>query len=1188
MEKFKTETGCMLFVQNLINLFLDEGHASEEPSDQSQTIDENSEMGSIEDKDSVGIIGNADFLKGCHRISFQNPYPYIRPKIRVSTASPIQNWAGKAAAAWCLCVRRKVIVKAMKNIFWIPIFLISLALLSAVDCASNGVGEWQILTNLNYSSQIRRHPHSLLFVTVPWCGESRSLMREVSRLVADKSTEFDSLKLMLIHRNTEKMLANSIGASDQITMFYYDHSLSYKYRGKLRARSILNSIHPYILAASPEELPLKPLNSQKDLTSFLESTDKALILAEFCAWAPNLLAKVKNNGTGTGTDSTPKEMDSGMLKCGVENGIAGIPWVTEFSTVNDSFSSLGSDNLKSGLGLSCTLKEYEQFDSFFSKLIDVRREFLVPPERLRFGLISHRSLMPSLGVEDSSTWMAVMYFKGCPGCSKVIKDEDDLKNALMTDNSVVRELQFDAQDLPLSLPANKPSVILFVDRSSETSETRRKSREALDAFRQVALHYQISDWMSSQNTDDQEKSSLLAYKGTTGHPRLQLSETAQKIRLKDKTSFMIINEGKHVTLDNIASDLQGKSFQEILASLLERKKEAKLSSLAKELGFRLLSDDLDIKTAHEVPSQTDDQSNDASQPPSQEVPLIGIVDPQSLPMETENTLVREEKPKSIGVEVGPSSPYKEDGEVSPDKSKHFISIETDKLLEGLELVIAEDFKAKEKLSLEIEKSGEQEPQVQEFKGSFLLCDDNYRLLESLTGGSTIPSLVLVDPRSRHHYFHSEETILSYLSISKFLQEYLSGSLVPYQRSVPVLHSPRESTSPPFVNLDFHETDSIPRVTMGTLSKLVFGSNQSNSVNAAHARSEDIVVLFSSNWCGFCQRMELVVREAYRAIRGYMKMFKTASGKEQAPYDADNSMNNTKLPLIYLMDCTLNDCSLILKSANQREVYPALMLFPAETETVISYNGDMSVANIIKFIAHHGSNSHHLYSEKGILLTTTEGAWKNQDSPRVAGHEEGQTAKDKFHEVILKNQNPKRVAKYNGGKSSSYVSVVSNKATFEVVVGSILTATDKLLEVIPFDNSKIIIVKADEETGFQGLIFNKPIRWDALDRLEEGLEFLKEAPLYFGGPVLRRGMPLVALTRTVNETGYVEVSPGIYFLDQFATVANIEKLKAGNQSINDYWFFFGYTGWGWQQLFQEIGEGGWTVSNGDNSLDWPLN
>ncbi|XVF01463.1 hypothetical protein REPUB_Repub04eG0091400 [Reevesia pubescens] len=64
MTEFKTETGCMLFIQNLSNLFLDEGHASEEPSDQSQTTDENSEIGSIEGKDSIGIVGNADFLKG--------------------------------------------------------------------------------------------------------------------------------------------------------------------------------------------------------------------------------------------------------------------------------------------------------------------------------------------------------------------------------------------------------------------------------------------------------------------------------------------------------------------------------------------------------------------------------------------------------------------------------------------------------------------------------------------------------------------------------------------------------------------------------------------------------------------------------------------------------------------------------------------------------------------------------------------------------------------------------------------------------------------------------------------------------------------------------------------------------------------------------------------------------------------
>lgn len=129
-----------------------------------------------------------------------------------------------------------------------------------------------------------------------------------------------------------------------------------------------------------------------------------------------------------------------MLKCDVENGIGGIPLITGFSMVDDRVSLTESENMELGLGLNCTLKEYKQFDSFFSKLIAVRREFLVSQERLRFGLISNTSLVSSLGVEDSGTWMAVLYFKGCPGCSKVIKDEEELKNALMTDNSVVREV----------------------------------------------------------------------------------------------------------------------------------------------------------------------------------------------------------------------------------------------------------------------------------------------------------------------------------------------------------------------------------------------------------------------------------------------------------------------------------------------------------------------------------------------------------------------------------------------------------------------------------------------------------------------------------------------------------------------------------------------------------------------------
>ncbi|KAF2296534.1 hypothetical protein GH714_040553 [Hevea brasiliensis] len=44
MAEFETEAGSMLFIQNLMNMFVDEDHTSEEPSDQSQTADDNSEI----------------------------------------------------------------------------------------------------------------------------------------------------------------------------------------------------------------------------------------------------------------------------------------------------------------------------------------------------------------------------------------------------------------------------------------------------------------------------------------------------------------------------------------------------------------------------------------------------------------------------------------------------------------------------------------------------------------------------------------------------------------------------------------------------------------------------------------------------------------------------------------------------------------------------------------------------------------------------------------------------------------------------------------------------------------------------------------------------------------------------------------------------------------------------------------
>lgn len=110
------------------------------------------------------------------------------------------------------------------------------------------------------------------------------------------SEEFGLLKLMTVYRNSEKVLAQAIGAANGITILYYHHSVPYNYLGKLRASNVLSSLHPY-LTSTPQELPLKHLKSPRSLKDFLESSDKAIILFEFCGWTTTLLSELKKNVT---------------------------------------------------------------------------------------------------------------------------------------------------------------------------------------------------------------------------------------------------------------------------------------------------------------------------------------------------------------------------------------------------------------------------------------------------------------------------------------------------------------------------------------------------------------------------------------------------------------------------------------------------------------------------------------------------------------------------------------------------------------------------------------------------------------------------------------------------------------------------------------------------------------------------
>ncbi|KAM3296168.1 hypothetical protein ACQJBY_038484 [Aegilops geniculata] len=80
IAKIQNGQDCLHLVQNLMALFVDEGSVTDEPSDQSQTTDENSEVGSIEDKELVGE-GNADLLKSW----VVNTIPFVLKNLKLTS-----------------------------------------------------------------------------------------------------------------------------------------------------------------------------------------------------------------------------------------------------------------------------------------------------------------------------------------------------------------------------------------------------------------------------------------------------------------------------------------------------------------------------------------------------------------------------------------------------------------------------------------------------------------------------------------------------------------------------------------------------------------------------------------------------------------------------------------------------------------------------------------------------------------------------------------------------------------------------------------------------------------------------------------------------------------------------------------------------------------------------------------------
>lgn len=410
-------------------------------------------------------------------------------------------------------------------------------------------------------------------------------------------------------------------------------------------------------------------------------------------------------------------------------------------------------------------------------------------------------------------------------------------------------------------------MLLFVDRSSKLLEDRVKSVEALHALRELAWYSQISYHAPGTMPGELGPISVLSHQQQRigfRHPNLKVSESSQTVKTKTKMSITSINDGKekHGVLD---TDLNKNALHEILENLLRQKNEGKLSLLAKKVGFQLLSNDFEIKVAS-MSAKTGAQPIQGSFEISQE-------SLRSDAHQDEDTcsIVDEEKSKPMNLKP---SHYDEGRGSSLARSKNMVFAESGRLTSMRGLVNFEDFIPEKRYSLKVDKLRGEELQIEGFNGTFQFSDGDYRLLRRLTGDSKIPSVLIIDPIRQQHYIYSGKKNFSFDTQAQFLRNYLNVSILPYRHSESVVPISREASGPPFVNLDFHEVDSIPKITARTLAELISGVNQFRGDSVPPHWQKDVFVLFSNNWCGFCQRMELVVREVYRALKGYTNMLKT--------------------------------------------------------------------------------------------------------------------------------------------------------------------------------------------------------------------------------------------------------------------------------------------------------------------------
>ena len=143
-------------------------------------------------------------------------------------------------------------------------------------------------------------------------------------------------------------------------------------------------------------------------------------------------------------------------------------------------------------------------------------------------------------------------------------------------------------------------------------------------------------------------------------------------------------------------------------------------------------------------------------------------------------------------------------------------------------------------------------------------------------------------------------------------------------------------------------------------------------------------------------------------------------------------------------------------------------------------------------------------------------------------------------------------------------------------GRLLISEPALTDPVFFKSVVLLTHHSSDESI--GLVLNHPTKIH-LNEILNNIPF-SDFPVYIGGPVEKNSIHFIhTLGDLIPNTE--KVTEGLYWGGDFDTVLSL--MSKNEITKDDIRFFAGYSGWGENQLNEEIREDGWIINNANKDI-----